>query len=89
MVCQLLNILLVKLNKLLLDMVLLTNNAEHFAQLARRWASEGRQHAGILISEQYRRRQIGEFLRLLLRFLDTVSAKEMRNGFRYLSEFRS
>ena len=72
-----------------LGMVVLTNNAEHFAQLAREWASKGRQHAGILISEQYRRRQIGEFLRLLLRFLDTVTAEEMRNGFRYLSEFRS
>jgi predicted nuclease of predicted toxin-antitoxin system len=71
-----------------LGMVLLTNNAEHFAQLARDWTSEGRPHAGILISEQYRRRQIGEFLRRLLHFLDTVTAEEMRNGFRYLSEFR-
>ena len=33
-----------------LDMVLLTNNAEHFAQLAKQWATKGRQHSGILIS---------------------------------------
>jgi hypothetical protein len=44
---------------------------------------------GILISEQFRRSQFGEFLRLLLRFLDSVTADEMRNGFRYRSEFRS
>jgi hypothetical protein len=31
---------------------------------------------------------IDEFLRRLLRFLDAVSASEMRNSFRYLSEFR-
>ena len=71
-----------------LDMVLLTNNARDFALLARAWEEQGRQHAGILISEQYRRRQLGEFLRCLLRFLDTVTATEMRGAFRYLSEFR-
>ena len=42
-----------------------------------------------MICEQFRRSEFGEFLRLLLRFLDTVTAEEMRNGFRYLSEFRS
>ena len=72
-----------------LNMVLLTNNARDFAYLAQKWANEGRQHAGILISEQYRKRQIGEFLRRLLRFLDTITAEEMRGAFRYLSEFRS
>ena len=44
--------------------------------------------AGILISEQYRNRQTGEFLRRLLRFLDSVTAEEMRGAVRYLSEFR-
>jgi predicted nuclease of predicted toxin-antitoxin system len=71
-----------------LGMVLLTNNARDFALLAQEWASQGQQHAGILISEQYRRRQLGEFLRRLLGFLDTVTADEMRGAFRYLSEFR-
>jgi predicted nuclease of predicted toxin-antitoxin system len=72
-----------------LNMVLLTNNARDFAYLAQKWANEGRQHAGILISEQYRKRQIGEFLRRLLRFLNIITAEEMRGAFRYLSEFRS
>jgi len=71
-----------------LDMVLLTNNDCHFSPLAQKWTSEGRQHAGILISEQYRNRQLGEFLRRLVHFLDTVTADEMRNTVRYLSEFR-
>jgi predicted nuclease of predicted toxin-antitoxin system len=65
-----------------LGMVLLTNNARDFSLLAQEWASQGRQHAGILISEQYRRRQLGEFLRRLLSFLDTVPADEMRGAFR-------
>jgi predicted nuclease of predicted toxin-antitoxin system len=71
-----------------LDMVLLTNNDRHFSYLAQQWAGEGRQHAGILISEQYRNQQIGKFLRRLLRFLDMVTAPEMRGIVRYLSEFR-
>ena len=72
-----------------LGMVLLTNNTRHFVLLAQQWASQGRAHTGVLICEQFRRSEFGEFLRLLLRFLDTVTADEMRNGFRYLSEFRS
>ena len=71
-----------------LGMVLLTNNTRHFVVLAQQWARQGREHAGILICEQFRRSEFGEFLRLLLRFLDTVTADEMQNGFRYLSEFR-
>jgi predicted nuclease of predicted toxin-antitoxin system len=71
-----------------LGMVLLTNNDCDFSTLARQWTSQERPHAGILISKQYRNRQIGELLRRLLRFLDTVTAEEMRGAVRYLSEFR-
>jgi hypothetical protein len=70
-------------------MVLLTNNARHFVVLAQQWASQGREHTGILTCEQFCRSEFGEFLRLLLRFLDMVTAEEVRNGLRYLSEFRS
>jgi hypothetical protein len=69
-------------------MVLLTNNTRHFVALAQQWARQGREHSGILICEQFRRSEFGDLLRLLLRFLDGVTADEMRNGFRYLSEFR-
>jgi predicted nuclease of predicted toxin-antitoxin system len=71
-----------------LGMVLLTNNDRDFSPMARRWTNAGRNHAGILISEQFRNRELGEFLRRLIRFLDTVTAGEMRNTVRYLSEFR-
>jgi len=71
-----------------LGMVLLTNNDRDFSPMARRWTVAGRDHAGILISEQFRNRELGEFLRRLIRFLDTVTADEMRDTVRYLSEFR-
>lgn len=71
-----------------LGMVLLTNNDRDFSPMARHWAGAGRSHAGILISEQFRNRELGEFLRRLVRFLDTVTADEMCNTVRYLSEFR-
>ncbi len=71
-----------------LGMVLLTNNDRDFSPMARRWTEGGRDHAGILIFEQFRNRELGEFLRRLIRFLDTVTAGEMRNTVRYLSEFR-
>jgi len=71
-----------------LGMVLLTNNDRDFSPMARRWAEVERDHAGILISEQFRNRELGEFLRRLIRFLDSVAADEMRNTVRYLSEFR-
>lgn len=71
-----------------LGMVLLTNNDRDFSSMARSWAETGREHVGILISEQFRNRELGEYLRRLIRFLDTVAADEMRNTVRYLSEFR-
>ncbi|GAB4448846.1 MAG: hypothetical protein Fur0044_44490 [Anaerolineae bacterium] len=69
-------------------MVLLTFNERDFVLLAQRWVAEGRQHAGILLSDQFTRRQLGELLRRVLRFLNTVSAGEMVNTIRYLTEFR-
>jgi len=70
------------------SMVLLTNNDRDFSTMAKRWAEAGREHAGILISEQFRNRELGELLRRLIRFFDAVTADEMRNTVRYLSEFR-
>ena len=39
-------------------------------------------------AKQFRNRELGEFRRRLIRFLDAVTADEMRNSVRYLSEFR-
>ena len=69
-------------------LVLLTFNQKDYVLLAQQWAAQGRQHAGILLSDQFGRRQLGELLRRVLRFLNTVSADEMVNAVRYLTEFR-
>ena len=68
--------------------VVLTFNQRDYLWLARRWAAEGREHAGILLSDQFARRQLGELLRRVLKFLDTVTADEMVNAVRYLSQFK-
>ena len=69
-------------------MVMFSFNVRDYVLLARQWALENRQHAGILLSDQYTRHQMGELLHRLLRFCDTVSASEMVNTVRYLSELR-
>ena len=69
-------------------MVLFSFNVRDYVLLARQWALENRQHTGILLSDQYTRHQMGELLHRLLRFCDTVSASEMVNTVRYLSELR-
>jgi predicted nuclease of predicted toxin-antitoxin system len=70
-------------------MVLLTFNQRDFVSLARQWAAQGRDHSGILLSDQFSRRQLGELLRRVLKFLNTVPPDEMINTVRFLSEFSS
>ncbi|MCP3961814.1 MAG: hypothetical protein GY719_28560 [bacterium] len=67
---------------------LLTFNRDHFVALARRWAEEGREHAGIVISNQLGRRQLGELLRRVSRLIDSVPAEEMWNTVRQLQSYR-
>jgi hypothetical protein len=69
-------------------MALLTHNETDFIRLAQRWAIDGREHAGIIAAEQFGRRRLGEFLRCILRLLDTLTASEIHNTFVYLSHFR-
>jgi predicted nuclease of predicted toxin-antitoxin system len=66
----------------------LTYNERDFISLSHKWATEGRTHAGILISDQFSLRQTGELLRRVLNFLDKVTADEMINVVRYLSDFK-
>jgi predicted nuclease of predicted toxin-antitoxin system len=70
------------------NMVLFSFNVRDYMILAQKWAAENRPHTGILLSDQFTRRQMGELLRRVLKFLNTVSADEMVNAIRYLSEFR-
>jgi predicted nuclease of predicted toxin-antitoxin system len=65
--------------------VLVTCNAQDFVPLYLEWWDAGQHHGGIVTSEQL---EFGEMLRRLLRFLETVTAAEMRDMIRSLAEFK-
>ncbi len=65
--------------------VLVTCNTQDFVPLYLEWWNAGRHHSGIITSEQL---GFGEMLRRLLRFLETVTAMEMRDIIRNLAEFK-
>ena len=67
---------------------ILTYNIADFVQLARAWQMADKHHSGILLSEQFSRRQLGELLRRLLNFLDQVTPEEMNNSVRHLGAYR-
>jgi predicted nuclease of predicted toxin-antitoxin system len=69
--------------------VLVSYNFHDFLPIAERWFLDGREHAGIILSfRQFRRHQIGELLRLLLRLLAAVLPDELHSTVRFLDEFR-
>ena len=63
---------------------ILTYNARDFGELAR----ARREHAGIVVSQQFSRNELGEFLRQVCNLLEAVSAEEMRNTVRHLQGYR-
>ena len=67
-----------------LGRALLTHNRQDFAPMHERWLSEGREHAGIILSTRI---EIGELLRRTLRLLNQVTADDMRNNLRHLNDF--
>ena len=69
-------------------MALLTYNAQDFIPLARSWYRDGREHAGIVISEQMSQRRFGALLRWVLRLLDALIAEEMHNRIVFLQQFK-
>ena len=69
-------------------MAILTYNARHFIVLAHTWSLVGREHAGMIISEQCSQRQFGELLRRILRLLNNLTADEMHNRVVFLQQFR-
>jgi hypothetical protein len=66
----------------------LTFNRDDFTELARQWHEAGREHAGIVISRQFSRREVGELLRQVCNLLEAVSAAEMWNTVRHLQSYR-
>jgi hypothetical protein len=65
---------------------LLTHDLRDFVPLARKWNSEGRQHAGIILCEQPGPALYGLLLHRLLRLLDTLTAEEMLNRVEWLDK---
>jgi predicted nuclease of predicted toxin-antitoxin system len=63
---------------------IVTFNIADFAALAIQWANAGRTHAGIVVTPQVSRRYFGALLQRLLDLLNTTTADEMVNTFRYL-----
>lgn len=70
------------------QMAVLTCNKKDFLKLAKQWTSANRTYHGILVTEQFSLNQTGEFMRRLSNFLDHVTADEMINLVRYLSDFK-
>ncbi|HYN86987.1 MAG TPA: DUF5615 family PIN-like protein [Ardenticatenaceae bacterium] len=69
-------------------MAILTYNIRDFAPLAEAWYFGGREHAGIIVSEQFSQEEFGELLRRMLRLLDRRSADDLRNRITFLQEFK-
>lgn len=65
--------------------VIFTYNTGDFVKLQAKFLERGWHHEGIIVSKQL---PIGEALRRLLRFLRTLSPKDMRNRLEFLSDWR-
>ena len=69
-------------------MAILTYNIQDFVPLARTWLLSGREHAGIILSEQFSQPQFGELLRRVLRLLNRWTADELYNQIVFLQHFK-
>jgi len=63
---------------------LLTCNAGDFTLIFEDYWDAGREHGGVIVSEQL---EFGEMLRRVGRLLDTVNAADLRNNWKNLAEF--
>jgi hypothetical protein len=68
-------------------MAILTCNADDFMALAESWYFAGREHSGIVLAPQFNSRPFGELLRQVLRFLNSLTADEVRNRVLFLQQF--
>lgn len=67
---------------------ILTYNISDYASLHREWKGAGKEHWGIIISEQFPVKRYGELLKRTLRLLDALTADELRGTLRHLAEFK-
>jgi len=64
---------------------LLTHNIAHFNRLARDWAADGREHSGIVVSDQF---PLKELLARILRLLHHHTSESIHNRVIWLQDFR-
>jgi hypothetical protein len=64
---------------------ILTFNIGDFSILHEQYLAEGKEHWGIVLSN---REPIGELIRRILRLLNSISADDLKNQVRWLSEFK-
>lgn len=62
-----------------------TFNIKHFVPLARQYFEEGKEHYGIVVSDEIPQ---GELQRRVTKLLESVSAEELKNMVRFLQEFK-
>jgi hypothetical protein len=65
-----------------------TFNIRDFAPLHDQWQALGRDHGGIVVSQQLGNRQYGILLQRVLRLLNHFTADEMVNNFVHLEQFK-
>ncbi|MDW8327055.1 MAG: DUF5615 family PIN-like protein [Anaerolineales bacterium] len=69
-------------------MALLTYDVADFMRLAKEWHAANREHAGIILSQPFTKREFSELLRQTLRLLDRMTSDEIRNTVVVLQDFR-
>lgn len=67
---------------------ILTYNICDFAPLHDEWQAAGRQHAGIIVSQQLGSREYGLLVQRMLRLLNHFTADEMVSNFVHLEQFK-
>lgn len=67
---------------------ILTFNIRDFAPLHEQWTGEGRNHAGIIVSQQLGSRQYHLLLNRMLRLLNQFSADQLRGNLVHLEQFK-
>lgn len=67
---------------------ILTYNIRDFAPLHEQWQTDGRSHAGIIVSQQHGRRDYGVLLSRMLTLLNQLTTEEMVNNLVHLERFK-
>jgi predicted nuclease of predicted toxin-antitoxin system len=62
-----------------------TFNIKDFIPLARQYSEEGKEHYGIVVSNEIPQ---GELQRRVTKLLESISAEELKNMVRFLQEFK-